>query len=106
MEISVKYSPTIKTRAEGQEIETRVSAQRIELGDEQFIARAPALYPKIDFSKTLELYRSASANHWQHQLGVAFAWFLAAVAPPGLLYALGLLLAWVRAGFRAPPKQP
>ena len=78
---------------------------RLMLSDEEFINTVPRRFPAIDFSNTLDLYKSDRSDLPRQQFGWAFMILLIAVVPPALLYGLGLVVAWVKAGFKLPPGQ-
>ena len=69
---------------------------RSKLGDEKFIAEAPAAYPEVDLHETLERYEAdrASRSRFDHPL-IAFAFW--ALIPPALLYVAGVITGWIRA---------
>lgn len=70
----------------------RLSAKelRAKLGDEEFIAAAPAAYPHVDLRETMRGYQQEVARHPIHEdlLGAFLLW---ALAPPLVLYGLGVV---------------
>ena len=70
-------------------VEGNAKELRIQLGDEEFVARAAAAYPRIDLRETLRRYEAdrASRPRYRHD---ALTLVLSAVVPPGMLYLLGL----------------
>ena len=75
---------------------------RSKLGDEQFIAAAPTVYPDVDLHETLERYQADRAVHQRFDRPlIAFAFW--AVVPPMFFYGLGLITGWIRPR-PAPPK--
>jgi hypothetical protein len=81
------------------------SDMRAKLGDEQFIEYIAANFRTDSVASTTKLYRSNQIGWWKHQADFVLFVALFALVPPALLYGLGLLVSWVRAGFR-PPQAP
>jgi hypothetical protein len=70
----------------------RLSAKelRAKLGDEQFIAAAPAAYPHVDLRETMRGYQQEVARHpiQEHLVGTFLFW---ALVPPLVLYGVGVV---------------
>ena len=71
-----------------------------DLSDKQFIEMAPKIYPNVDFSSTLKSYQSDMTSLTKEQLQGIGAIALLVILPPALVYAIGLMIGWVLAGFR------
>jgi hypothetical protein len=80
----------------------RVRALHANLGDKQYIEAAPKLYPKVNFSETLARYESSMAGLTKHQAETLAGWLLIMILPPLALYLAGLIVAWIRRGFKSP----
>lgn len=71
-----------------------------DLSAKQFIERIPTLYPDVDFKGTLALYESDYAElRWNQFLGILLLLIVAAL-PPVFAYGMGLVVAWIRRGFK------
>src|SRR5690349_13732604 len=71
-------------------VRTSAKELRTKLGDEQFIAAAPAAYPQVDLRETLRGYTDEMSRHpvHKHLLATLATW---ALGPPLCAYGLGVL---------------
>jgi hypothetical protein len=90
VEWTINADPTVQVSAK----ELRAS-----LGDERFIAAAPATYPRVNLKEAMQRYEADLARrpHRMHDAMSIVAW---ALVPPALLYLLALLAMRVRAVLR------
>ena len=86
VEWTIDADPTVETSAV--ELRTR-------LGDEKFIAAAPAAYPRVDLRDTLQRCRVDMAKHPLHRQN-AFMLVLWSLGPPAFLYFVGFAAARLR----------
>jgi hypothetical protein len=84
-------------------VEVSAKELRASLGDEQFIATAPAAYPRVNLKETMQRYEADLARRprGMHDGLTFIAW---ALVPPTLLYLLTLLAMRLRAVLR--PTRP
>ncbi len=74
---------------------------RARLGDEKFIAAAPAAYPQVDLRALMRRYEAdmATRRHFDFRLSLALA-----LLPPLLLYVFGVAYIRVARRFRSLPR--
>lgn len=70
---------------------------RSKIGDEAFIAAAPAAYPQVDLRDMMRRYRADMGRHRRFDFRGAAA---LALLPPLVLYVIGLALAWIARRFQ------
>lgn len=70
---------------------------RSKVGDEQFIAAAPAAYPQVDLRDMMRRYEADMARRPRFNLRRAVA---LALLPPLVLYIFGSTLAWITRRFQ------
>ena len=72
--------------------------------DSEWIDALPKLYPNAGLQESLESYRRDMGNLPNDQLRDLGLIALLALVPPSLIYIAGLVLVWIIAGFRKPPR--
>lgn len=75
---------------------------RSKLGDEKFIAAAPAAYPRADLRETMRHYYQESTTRERNEHPVA-AFVLWVLIPPALLYAFGIVVTLISSPLRKRP---
>ena len=80
-------------------VEVSAKELRASLGDEQFIATAPAAYPRVNLKEAMQRYEADAVRHPRRKAdAISFvAW---ALVPPALLYLLAMLFLRIREALR------